>query len=143
MTIAPQQKQWTDEEFMALPEDGRYELVNGELVNMGNSGMEHGYIASNLIILFGRMGEIAEIGRHLRLQYRLFHEDRQQAIARCLFCCQRATSRHEAITQRIFSGIARSGRGNSVPYEYGRRDSRQDCGVFRERNAPGLGDSSR
>ena len=48
MTIASEQKIWTDEEFMALPEDGRYELVNGELVNMGNSGMEHGEIGSFL-----------------------------------------------------------------------------------------------
>lgn len=48
MTIAPNPKVWTDEEFMALPEDGRYELVNGELVNMGNSGMEHGEIGSFL-----------------------------------------------------------------------------------------------
>lgn len=48
MTVASEKKIWTDEEFMALPEDGRYELVNGELVNMGNSGMEHGWIASIL-----------------------------------------------------------------------------------------------
>ena len=48
MTIASERKIWTDEEFMALPEDGRYELVNGELVNMGNSGMEHGEIGSFL-----------------------------------------------------------------------------------------------
>ena len=47
MTIASE-RIWTDEEFMALPEDGRYELVNGELVNMGNSGMEHGEIGSFL-----------------------------------------------------------------------------------------------
>jgi Uma2 family endonuclease len=43
MTVATEQKIWTDEEFMALPRDAkRYELVNGELVDMGNSGMEHG-----------------------------------------------------------------------------------------------------
>lgn len=48
MTIASERRIWTDEEFMALPEDGRYELVNGELVNMGNSGMEHGEIGSFL-----------------------------------------------------------------------------------------------
>lgn len=53
MTVASEQKIWTDEKFMALPEDGRYELVNGELVEMGNSGMEHGWIASNLIISLG------------------------------------------------------------------------------------------
>ncbi len=48
MTIASERKIWTDEEFMALPEDAHYELVNGELVNMGNSGMEHGEIGSFL-----------------------------------------------------------------------------------------------
>lgn len=42
----PGKKLWTDAEFMALPEDGnRYELVKGELINMGNSGALHGYIA--------------------------------------------------------------------------------------------------
>lgn len=48
MTITSEQKIWTDEEFMALPGDGRYELVNGELVNLGNSGMEDGEIGSFL-----------------------------------------------------------------------------------------------
>jgi Uma2 family endonuclease len=39
-------KVWTDEAFMALPDDGhRYEIVNGELIDMGNSGAKHGYIA--------------------------------------------------------------------------------------------------
>jgi len=33
MTISADKKMWTDEDFMALSEDGhRYELVNGELV---------------------------------------------------------------------------------------------------------------
>jgi Uma2 family endonuclease len=42
----PEKKVWTDAEFMALPEDGnRYELVRGELINLGNSGALHGYIA--------------------------------------------------------------------------------------------------
>jgi len=45
MTVATEPKIWTDEAFMALPDEGgRYELVNGEVVNIGNSGMEHGYI---------------------------------------------------------------------------------------------------
>ena len=49
MTIATEKKIWTDEEFMALPDDGdRYEIVNGELVNMGNSGMEHGNLGTFL-----------------------------------------------------------------------------------------------
>jgi len=39
-------KCWTDAAFMALSDDGhRYEIVNGELVDMGNSGAKHGYIA--------------------------------------------------------------------------------------------------
>jgi Uma2 family endonuclease len=38
-------KVWTDQELMALPNDGtKYELVDGELI-MSNSGMEHGYVA--------------------------------------------------------------------------------------------------
>jgi Uma2 family endonuclease len=49
VTISTENKVWTDEEFMALSADGhRYELVNGELVDMGNSGMEHGGIGSLL-----------------------------------------------------------------------------------------------
>lgn len=43
---APEKKVWTDEAFMALPNDGhRYEIVNGKLIDMGNSGALHGYIA--------------------------------------------------------------------------------------------------
>ena len=42
----PETKVWSDAEFMALPDDGnRYELVKGELINLGNSGALHGYIA--------------------------------------------------------------------------------------------------
>lgn len=43
------EKIWTDDEFMALPDDEhRYELVNGALVEMGNSGMEHGELGAFL-----------------------------------------------------------------------------------------------
>lgn len=46
----PEKKVWTDEAFMALPDDGhRYEIVNGELVDMGNSGALHGYVCSLLL----------------------------------------------------------------------------------------------
>jgi Uma2 family endonuclease len=49
MTIASEKKVWTDEAFMALPDDGnRYELVDGELINVGHSGMEHGYLCARL-----------------------------------------------------------------------------------------------
>jgi hypothetical protein len=55
MTISTDKKVWTDAEFMALPKDGhRYELVNAALVDMGNSGMEHGYVACILTIVLGR-----------------------------------------------------------------------------------------
>jgi Uma2 family endonuclease len=47
-----QMDRWTDEEFMALPNDGhRYELVNGKLLDIGNSGIEHGYVACILVAL--------------------------------------------------------------------------------------------
>lgn len=49
MTLSTAQPVWTDEAFMALNKDGhRYEVVKGELVDMGNSGMEHGGIGSFL-----------------------------------------------------------------------------------------------
>lgn len=38
---------------MSLPDHGRYELVNGEVIDSGNSGMEHGYLASILNIYLG------------------------------------------------------------------------------------------
>jgi Uma2 family endonuclease len=52
----------TDEEFMALPDDGgRYEVIDGELVNVGNSGMEHGNIGiflGGLIEIFVRQNKL-------------------------------------------------------------------------------------
>ena len=49
-TVTPKKEVWTDEEFMMLPDDGhRYEIVNGELIDMGNSGALHGYICSLLL----------------------------------------------------------------------------------------------
>lgn len=49
MTLTTERQIWTDEAFLALSRDGhRYELVDGELVDMGNSGMEHGGIGSFL-----------------------------------------------------------------------------------------------
>ena len=60
MTIATEQakskaKIWTDEEFMALSDYGdRYEIIDGELVTLGNSGMEHG----NIGIFLGGLIEI-------------------------------------------------------------------------------------
>jgi Uma2 family endonuclease len=47
MTVSTEKKVWTDSEFMAL-QGARYELVEGEVVEMSNSGMEHGGIGSFL-----------------------------------------------------------------------------------------------
>lgn len=48
----------TDEEFMALSEnESHYELINGEVIDLGNSGMEHGNISAylcGLIELYAR-----------------------------------------------------------------------------------------
>jgi len=47
--LVPEKRVWTDEALMALPDTGdRYELINGELVSMGNSGMEHGELSAFL-----------------------------------------------------------------------------------------------
>ena len=46
--VITEKKIWTDEEFMALPKDGRYEIVNGELIDRGNSGALHGNIGAIL-----------------------------------------------------------------------------------------------
>jgi Uma2 family endonuclease len=51
MIVATAQQHWTDEAFMALPDGHRYELVNGELIDMGSAGMEHGGIGSYLGVL--------------------------------------------------------------------------------------------
>lgn len=60
---ASEPKVWTDAEFMALPQDGhRYELVNGELIDVGNSGMEHGWFASNLMIVLGGFVRTHKLG---------------------------------------------------------------------------------
>ena len=60
---ASEKKDWTDAEFMALPDDGhRYELVNGALVDMGNSGAKHGYVCSTLMILLGGYVRLQRLG---------------------------------------------------------------------------------
>jgi Uma2 family endonuclease len=58
-----EEKVWTDAEFMALSRDGhRYEIVNGELIDMGNSGAKHGYVCSVLMILLGGYVHIQKLG---------------------------------------------------------------------------------
>ncbi|TAD88169.1 MAG: Uma2 family endonuclease [Oscillatoriales cyanobacterium] len=48
---------------MALNRDGhRYEIVNGELIDMGNSGAKHGYVCSILMILLGGYVHIQKLG---------------------------------------------------------------------------------
>jgi Uma2 family endonuclease len=57
MKAIAEQKIWTDEAFIALPEnEGSYELINREVITVGNSGMEHGYIAT--ILTFYLNGQI-------------------------------------------------------------------------------------
>lgn len=63
MTISAQPKIWTDEEFMALPDNGdRYEIVDGELKVVGNSGMLHGHIASVLIFFLSGLIRTHRLG---------------------------------------------------------------------------------
>ncbi|MEG4493204.1 Uma2 family endonuclease [Microcoleus sp. D3_18_C4] len=58
-----EEKVWSDAEFMALNRDGhRYEIVNGELIDMGNSGAKHGYVCSILMILLGGYVHIQKLG---------------------------------------------------------------------------------
>jgi hypothetical protein len=60
---AQEKKNWTDAEFMALPDDGpRYELVDGALVDMGDSGAKHSYICSTLMILLGSYVRLQRLG---------------------------------------------------------------------------------
>lgn len=41
-------KMWTEEELLALPSDGKHELVDGELVFMSPAGGFHGRVSSRL-----------------------------------------------------------------------------------------------
>ena len=43
-------KIWTDTELMALTDGKCYELVNGELIDIGNSGALHGYTCTLLVM---------------------------------------------------------------------------------------------
>ncbi len=61
--IIAQKKVWTDEEFMTLPQEGHhYEIVNGDLIEMGNSGALHGYVCSTLMILLGSYIRTHQLG---------------------------------------------------------------------------------
>ncbi len=41
-------KAWTDEELMALPDEGKYELVDGELHHVSPAGARHGRLVVRL-----------------------------------------------------------------------------------------------
>ena len=62
-SAAVPRKIWTDEEFMALPDDGnRYEVVNGELVTVGSAGAKHGYYVSLIHIILGAYVRSQKLG---------------------------------------------------------------------------------
>jgi Uma2 family endonuclease len=65
VTFSTKANIWTDEAFMALSKDGhRYELVDEELVDMGNSGMEHGGIGSffgGLLAIYVRQHKLGAV----------------------------------------------------------------------------------
>lgn len=47
--VTATQKVWTDEELLALPDDGKYELVDGELLRMSPAGARHGDVVAALL----------------------------------------------------------------------------------------------
>jgi Uma2 family endonuclease len=47
------QKNWTDDELLALSGEGKYELVDGELVHVSPAGARHGRIVADLLIRIG------------------------------------------------------------------------------------------
>jgi Uma2 family endonuclease len=52
--VKPSPLVWTDDAFLHLPDgDRHYEILDGKLIDMGNSGALHGYVCSTLIILLG------------------------------------------------------------------------------------------
>jgi Uma2 family endonuclease len=61
--IKQPKKVWTDAEFMALNREGhRYEIVDGELIDVGNSGAKHGNVCSLLMILLGGYVHAQKLG---------------------------------------------------------------------------------
>jgi Uma2 family endonuclease len=62
-TSIDSKKIWTDAAFMALPDDGHhYEIVNGQLIEMGNSGALHGHLCSTLTIALGSYVKLHNLG---------------------------------------------------------------------------------
>jgi Uma2 family endonuclease len=63
LSVEQPKKIWTDAEFMSLNRDGhRYEIVDGELIDMGNSGAKHGNVCSLLMILLGGYVHVQRLG---------------------------------------------------------------------------------
>ena len=55
-------KVWSDEELMALPQDGfKRELLNGDII-MSPAGSEHGYISFLLLLALGRLVDPQRLG---------------------------------------------------------------------------------
>jgi Uma2 family endonuclease len=48
MVVSTTERRWTDDELMALPNDGKYELVDGELIHMSPASGRHGAISARL-----------------------------------------------------------------------------------------------
>ncbi|MGA1134106.1 MAG: Uma2 family endonuclease, partial [Prochlorotrichaceae cyanobacterium] len=62
-SLITEQKTWTDQAFMALNRDEHhYELVNREVVDVGNSGMEHSHLACLLVIQLGAYIQTHKLG---------------------------------------------------------------------------------
>jgi Uma2 family endonuclease len=57
------QKTWTDEELMALPDDGKYELVDGELLHLSPAGARHGDVVAELLARMRLFVKERRIGR--------------------------------------------------------------------------------
>jgi Uma2 family endonuclease len=57
------QKTWTDEELMALPDDGKYELVDGELIHVSPAGARHGDVVAELLARMRLFVKERRIGR--------------------------------------------------------------------------------
>ena len=56
-------KIWTDEEFMALPDDGNcYEVVDGKLIALGSASARHGYYVSLIHIILGAYVRSQKLG---------------------------------------------------------------------------------
>jgi Uma2 family endonuclease len=63
-TTPPTEKTvWTDQAFMALPQEGHhYEIVQGELITRGNSGALHGYLCSLLLAALVNHSQSKKLG---------------------------------------------------------------------------------